>query len=65
MERIVPNLSPPICVTASERGRLCVISSVETGHIDTLAHSSFRWKGPERGSDIQCPPTNNQKLQQL
>ena len=29
MEGIVPNLSPPICVNASERrGRLCVISSV-------------------------------------
>ena len=46
MEGIVPNLSPPICVNASERrGRLCVISSVERGHIGTLAHSSFKWKG--------------------
>ena len=45
MEGIVPNLSPPICVNASERrGRLCVISSVERCHIGTLAHSSFRWK---------------------
>ena len=42
IEGIVPNLSPPICVNASERGRLCVISSVERGHIGTLAHSSFR-----------------------
>ena len=31
-------------MNASERiGRLCVISSVERGHIGTLAHSSFRW----------------------
>ena len=46
IEGIVTNLSPPICVNASERrGRLCVISSVERGHIGTLAHSSFRWKG--------------------
>ena len=46
IEGIVPNLSPPICMNASERrGRLCVISSVERGHIGTLAHSSFRWKG--------------------
>ena len=56
MERIVPNLSPPICVTASERrGRLCVISSVERGHIDTLAHSSFRWKGARIFNAL--PPT--------
>ena len=46
MVGIVPNLSPPICVNASERrSRLCVINSVERGHIGTLAHSSFRWKG--------------------
>ena len=46
MEGIVSTLSPPICVNAFERrGRLCVISSVERGHIGTLAHSSFRWKG--------------------
>ena len=48
MEGIVTNLSPLICVNASERrGRLCVISSVERGHIGTLAHSSFRWKGAQ------------------
>ena len=46
MEGIAPNLSPPICANTSERrGHLCVINSVERGHIDTLAHSSFRWKG--------------------
>ena len=45
---IVPNLSLPICVNASERrGRLCVISSVERGHFGTLAYSSFRWKGAQ------------------
>ena len=47
MEEIVPNLSPPICVTvnASERrGCLCEINSVERGHISTLAHISFSWK---------------------
>ena len=43
MEEIVPNLSPPMCVNVSERrGRLCVLKSVERGHIGTLAHSSFR-----------------------
>ena len=46
MEEIVPNLSPPMCVNVSERrGRLCVLKSVERGHIGTLAHSSFRWRG--------------------
>ena len=31
-------------MNASERrGRLCVISSVERGHVGTLAHNSFRW----------------------
>ena len=40
MEGIVPSLSPPICVNASERrDRLCVINSVERGHIILiLAH---------------------------
>ena len=38
--------TPPICVNVSERrGRLCVLKSVERGHIGTLAHSSFRWRG--------------------
>ena len=56
MEEIVPNLSPPICVNASERrGRLCVINSVERGHIGTLAHSSFRWKGTQIFNAL--PPT--------
>ena len=46
MEETVPNLSPPMCVNVSERrGRLCVLKSVERGHIGTLAHSSFRWRG--------------------
>ena len=46
MEEIVPNLSPPMCVNVSERrGCLCVLKSVERGHIGTLAHSSFRWRG--------------------
>ena len=46
MEEIVPNLSPPMCMNVSERrGRLCVLKSVERGHIGTLAHSSFRWRG--------------------
>ena len=46
MEEIVPNLSPPMCVNESERrGCLCVLKSVERGHIGTLAHSSFRWRG--------------------
>ena len=45
-EEIVPNLSPPMCVNVSERRcRLCVLKSVERGHIGTLAHSSFRWRG--------------------
>ena len=36
MEETVPNLSPPMCVNVSERrGRLCVLKSVERGH---LAH---------------------------
>ena len=62
MEGIVPTLSPPICVNASERrGRLCVINLVERGHIGTLAHNSFSWKGAE----YLMPSTNNQKLQQL
>ena len=35
-----------MCVNVSERkGRLCVLKSVERGHIGTLAHSSFRWRG--------------------
>ena len=45
MEEIVPNLSPPMCVNVSERrGRLCVLKSVDKGHIGTLAHSSFQWR---------------------
>ena len=45
MEEIVPNLSPPMCMNVSERrGRLCVLKSVERGHIGSLAHSSFRWR---------------------
>ena len=43
VEEIIPNLSSPIFMNASERrGRLCVINSVERGDIGTLAHSSFR-----------------------
>ena len=46
MEEIVPNLLPPMCVNVSaRRGSLCVSKSVERGHIGTLAHSSFRWRG--------------------
>ena len=55
MEKIVPNKSAPICVNASERGRFCVINSVERGHIGTLAHSSFRWKGARIFNAL--PPT--------
>ena len=58
MEGTVPNLSPPICVNASERrGRLCVINSdsVESGHIGALAHNSFRWKGARTCNAL--PPT--------
>ena len=46
MEEIVTHLSPPMCVNVSKRRcRLCVLKSVERGHIGTLAHSSFRWRG--------------------
>ena len=56
MEGIVPDLSPPISVNASERrGGLCAINSVERSHIGTLAHSSFRWKGARIFSAL--PPT--------
>ena len=56
MEGIVPNLSSPICVNASERrGRSYVINSVERGHIGTLAHDSFRWKGARIFNAL--PPT--------
>ena len=35
-----------MCVNVSEKsGRLCVLKSVERGHIGTLAHSSFWWRG--------------------
>ena len=55
MEGIVPNLSPPICVNASERrGRLCVISSVERGTSYWHMHTCPRQFQVERGSDIQC-----------
>ena len=37
LKNIVPNLSPPIEQTFSERR--------ETGGIGTLSHSSFRWRG--------------------
>ena len=46
LENIVPNLSPPIEQTFSERrGRLSVLQTVETGRIGTLSHNSFRWRG--------------------
>ena len=52
MEGIVPNLSPPICVNASERrGRLCVISSVERV---ILAHLPTAVSG-EKGLGYSMP----------
>ena len=35
-------------VNVSERrGRLCVLKSVDRGHIGTLAHNSFLWRGAQ------------------
>ncbi len=46
VENIVPNLSEPIKTHLSgRRGRMCDIKVVEPGHIGTLCHNSFRWRG--------------------
>ena len=43
IEGLAPNFSNPITSTFSgRRGRLCVISHVNVGHVGTLSYNSFR-----------------------
>ena len=45
IEGLAPNFSNPITSTFSGcRGRSCVLSHVNVGHVGTLAHNSFRWR---------------------
>ena len=45
IESLAPNFSYPIRSTLSvRRGRSCVISHVNVGHVVTLAYNSFRWR---------------------
>ena len=41
MESLVANLDPPIAVSTSSRlGRMCVKSTVPSGHTETLVYNS-------------------------
>ena len=45
IEGLAPNFSNPITSTFSgRRGRSCVISHVNVGHIGTMSYNSFRWR---------------------
>ena len=45
IEGLAPNFSNHVTSTVSgRRGRSCVISHVNVGHVGTLAYNSFRWR---------------------
>ena len=45
LEGLVPNLFPPICTqTLDRRGRTCITSHINVGHLGTLEYNSFRWR---------------------
>ena len=66
LENLVPNLVKPLLFYVSDRrGCLCSISHVRLGHTETLAYSSFRWKGIQMFNSLPmhirkitaCPPS--------